>query len=723
MVITDMQRVQKVFANWLKAERGRLFLWLPVCLGAGMALYYALPYEPTRLLYLAPLALAIFLALKHRIPNIIAFILLALLLAANGAAYAKWRTGLMNVRMLDAPLSLRPLQGTVRAIEHIEKGLRITLKDVSIDRTDPATAPHSVRIAYRGKTLPDLTLGERIAVRAALLPPSGPATPGSFDFSRYFFFRHIGAVGYAIPPITTVAPSDAHGFWIFWSQAREKLTRSIQKTLPGVEGGVAAGLITGDDSSIPEDVHQELRAANLLHIIAISGAHMVVIGGIVFVVLRAVLVLIPGFGLRPMVKTLTAFLTLIAISLYLAITGFEISATRSYVMLALVLLAILLRREPQPMRSIALAALLMLAIDPSDIIEPGFHLSYAATLALIAAFENIFDDPLKERTRLANAWRIFWFLFLTTIIAQAATTSIILFHFNNISLYGVLSNLILTPVVTFILMPMVAVYFVLLPFGIEEVALHIMAYGIRAMLWVAHIVSGWPHALTYTRGLTEWGIALAALGICWICLWRTRIRYYGVPLVLIGTASLFTVHPPELFISPRAAQVAVITEKGPVILRGRADSLFSELWANGSGLPSFSEYRTAKPLQQAQCGKGYCDIIKNGKRMHFSFTVSDIKLGCPKADTWISGYHLYPEERAECPKTVSFIDRADFDGKGSLWGWFTKTGLKLEYTRELQGERIWSALARPSQAPRYGSPYASGTPVGTPRTPSASSVR
>jgi len=717
-----MQRLQKKFAEWRKAERPRFFLWLPVWLGAGMAAYYALPFEPSRLLYASPVALLGFLFVKNRLPTLVALLLLALLLALNGAAYAKWRTGEMQVVMLDAPLSMRMVEGNVAALEHIEKGLRITLSDLAIERLAPEKTPTRIRIAYRGKTLPELALGERIRLRTALLPPSGPAMPGGFDFARYFFFRQIGAVGYAIPPITSIDPGEAHGFWLFWSEARDRLTASIQRTLPGTEGAIAAGLITGDDSAIPESVHEELRAANLLHIIAISGAHMVVIGGIVFVVLRALLVLIPGFGLRPLVKTLTAALTLVAISLYLAITGFEISATRSYVMLALVLLAILFHREPKPMRSIALAALLMLALDPSDITEPGFQLSFAATLALIAAFENIFDETLQERGPIATLWRIVWFLLLTTIVAQAATTTIILFHFNNLSLYGIFSNLILTPVVTLLIMPMVACYFVLLPFGLDPIALHILSYGIKAMLWVAHEVSGWPHALTYTRGPTALGMALAMLGLCWVCLWQTRTRRYGVIAILLGTATLFTVTPPDIFVSPRAAQVAMRTEKGHVLLRGRADGLFPTLWANGSGLKTLTELRDAEPLKEAECIKGACDI-RAPMPIHLSFTVPDIKKGCPNANLWISGYYLYPEERASCPSAMRYLDRADFDRNGSYWGWFEGEGIRWQSSRELQGSRPWAVKPIPSPAPRYGSPHANGTRGGTPHTRSASSAR
>lgn len=691
LVITRMWRLQQVFDKWHRQEEARFFFWLPVCLGAGMALYYALHDEPGLWLHAALPLLIGFLFIRKRLPRFIALLVLALLLAAAGASYAKFRTDAMGLTMLKAPLPIRSVSGTVHALQYVDKGVRITLSDVVIKGLEAVDTPGSVRVSFRARHMPDLTLGQRINLRAALLPPSGPAMPNAFDFSRYFFFRHIGAVGYAIPPILIEGETSRSGILEWIDETRDRMTAAIHRTLPGANGAVAAGLITGDDAAIPEQVNEELRAANLLHIIAISGAHMVVIGGIVFVALRCVLVLIPGFGQRPAVKSITAFLTLLAITAYVAITGFELSAVRAYVMLAFVLIAILVRRDTDPLRSIALAALVMLLYDPSDITEPGFQLSFAATLALIAAFDVWFRDSLLEGASLLQKLiRMFGFLCLTTIVAQAATTTIILFHFNNFTPYGMISNLILTPVVTFIIMPMVALYFVFLPFGTEQWALYLLDYGIDAMLYVARSVAAWPHALSYLPAVTEWGIALAVFGLLWLCLWQSRARRYGAIAVIIGTASLFTVQGPHLFLGPRAGQIAMDTHKGYVMLRGRSGSLFAELWANGTGNAHFTEYRLAKPLKEAECTRDSCVINTAGTRIHISHTVADIKKGCPDADIWISGYHFFPEERARCGSAMTFIDRNDFDAKGAHWAMLRDGKLQWHNTRMQQGLRPWS---------------------------------
>lgn len=698
-----MRAFQQVFRRQLKIERAQLFYWLPALLGAGMALYYALPYEPSVGLYFLPLLFFPFFLIKriknthHILVLLLSSLLLMGALIGTGAAYAKWRTMHLDIPMLTKPLTIRPVEGTVDTIEHLEHGLRITLSDISVLYLQPDETPKRARVSLRAKTVPDIEIGQRISLRAALLPPSGPVMDNAFDFGRYFFFRNIGAVGYAIMPITIKSPSKATGFFAFWRNARDHLTGQIHDVLPGVEGAVAAGLITGDDSAIAPKIYDELRAANLIHIIAISGSHMVVIAGIVFICLRALLVFIPAYGLRPEIKPLVAMLTWICISCYLCITGFELSAVRAYVMLSFLLFAIIIRREVYAMRSIALSALLMLIIDPSDIIEPGFQLSFAATFALIAAFDTMVMRHHALDSRFVRTLRLISFMLLTTVIAEAATLPLIIFHFNNFAMYGVISNMVLTPVVTLIIMPMVALYFVLLPLGIETFALHIMAFGIDAMLWIAHTVSGWPYALQYVPSLTPIGIVVAVFGLLWLCIWRTRMRWIGAPMICAGLLTSLQFRAPDIFISAGAQQVAYRSEKGYVMLHGRPNGLFAKLWANGVGQAAFSTLRQAQPLDNISCTRSGCSLTHDNTSLHFSYTVPDIKLGCPKTDYWISGYYLYPEERKACAAFTKFIDRADFNTKGSAWGWFEKEGLSLHFTRDEQGYRPWSISWRAKQ--------------------------
>ena len=127
-----------------------------------------------------------------------------------------------------------------------------------------------------------------------------------------------------------------------------------------------------------------------------------------------------------------------------------------------------------------------------------------------------------------------------------------------------------------------------------------------------------------------------------------------------------------------------------MLLRGKSSGLFAEMWANGTGHELFEEYRKRAPLSEAHCTRDGCDITVRDTHIHVSHKIDDIKRGCPEADTWISGYYIFAEERTACSHGMQFIDRKDFDKNGSYWGWFTQRGVRWNSTNDEQGQRPWS---------------------------------
>ncbi|MFN7401117.1 MAG: ComEC/Rec2 family competence protein, partial [Alphaproteobacteria bacterium] len=261
---------------WREGTAGLLLM--PIAFIAGIALYFALPVEP----HLLPLALAVAMLAAwwwrwRRRAHPATRTALAAFFVALGVFWACLYTAQIRHPMLERAMTPRPVTGIIENIEITAKGHRITLAAVTIAGLAPEQTPHRVRLALRGK-IPDLQMGDSVRLNAGLLPPMGPALPHSFDFARYFFFRDIGAVGYGLNPITiTDKAREGEGWSAMWARWRHHLTENIMATLPLPHGAVAAGLITGEDAAIPEATFDQLRAANLVHIIAISGTHMVMI--------------------------------------------------------------------------------------------------------------------------------------------------------------------------------------------------------------------------------------------------------------------------------------------------------------------------------------------------------------------------------------------------------------------------------------------------------------
>ncbi len=658
------------------AQTGRGFLWLVALFALGVAIYYALPVEP---IWWQLLILSVFLGMltfwpggRHRLRWSL------ILLPVLGATWACAYTALHQPTMLRSELTPRPVTGIVRDIERVEKGLRFTLDEVTIRGVEHP--PERVRLSVRLKpdsTLPLPKIGDRIDLLAGLLPPMGSALPGGFDFARYFYFRDIGAVGYGLPPWKVIEPAKQSGF----AQWRLNLTERIITTLGPERGPIAAGLITGEDRAIQDDDFQALRASNLYHIIAISGGHMVVIAGVIFVGLRLLFLPLP-FGQRPQAKSIAAAITLAMVTIYLFVTGLPISAVRAYVMIALVLIAVILRRDANAMRSLFLAALIMLLFDPSDLLEPGFQLSFMATLGIVA-FVEVFWFSGHEISRVRRGFQLLLGMVLISLVAETAVSLLVARSFNNFALYGVLANAVATPLVSFLLMPAVALFFLLLPFGLEGAALWILDHGIMALMAIAREVSSWPKAQMFVASPPDWGLALGILGLMFLCLVRGRIRWVGLAGLAVGWLSVFSVTTPDLLVGTNIQQIAVRTDNGYALLRGRPDSLVPELWANGLG------YKTLPVLKpnatdQWRCDRLGCLARVNGQYVSFPHSADAAVQDCGHVKVMLTTLH-----GVECDGWILGPRTLARSGVQAFW-WEKDGYVRHENSAQWQGKRPWS---------------------------------
>ncbi len=160
-----------------------------------------------------------------------------------------------------------------------------------------------------------------------------------------------------------------------------------EQRLPASSGGIAGALITGERGGIDADDEAALRDAGLAHVLAIAGLHMALMGMGLFWLVRALLAAIPALALRFPIKKWAAGAALFGAAFYLLISGAPASATRAFVMIAMMLMAVLLDRPAVSMRSLALAAAIILLARPESITEPGFQMSFAAVAGLIAVAE------------------------------------------------------------------------------------------------------------------------------------------------------------------------------------------------------------------------------------------------------------------------------------------------------------------------------------------------
>ncbi len=447
----------------LDAERGRWMLWLPVALGLGIAVYFELPSEPALWVGPALAAVATALAVLSPAGSLARALAIGAVATSTGLGLVAWRTASLAAPTLSRPLFSLNVEGRVSDIQRLPDGVRVVLEGVRLRGNGvppPEMMPAKVRVTLN-RGAPPLTIGDRLLVLANLSPPAGPASPGAFDFQRVAWYQQLGAVGYALAPATVIERGKPDGFVRTLDALRTDLAARILKVLPGPAGGVVASLLVGEQTAVDKDVAQAMRDSGLAHILSISGLHIVFVVGLVMGIVRYGIALAPALALRIDTKKVAAVLALMAALFYTALAGAPVPAQRACAMAAFALLAILLDRTALSLRLVAWSAVIVLLIAPESLTGASFQMSFAAVVALIAGWESAapLRRRLHERAELSHhrwAWRIGAAIaasLLTTLIASVATGAFAAYHFNRLSLLGVVANLLGVPLTGFWIMP------------------------------------------------------------------------------------------------------------------------------------------------------------------------------------------------------------------------------------------------------------------------------
>lgn len=708
MVATMVACISAVLAD----ERDRLVLWLPVFLGLGIAVYFALGAEPP--LWIGAAAVGLIglavLSLKRRFAEGMGAAGLALACMAAlalGFAAAQMRAISVAAPVLENRIGPVTVTGRVVRIEAFaaNEGARVTLERPRITRIGPERTPEKIRVRLRGE-IGDVAPGDWLTVRAILMPPPPPAAPGAFDFQRHAFFLEIGGVGFALGQADIVARDPGNGlaamaFGI--ERLRQDMTERVRGAIDGAAGAVAAALMTGDRAGIPAEVNDWMRDSGLAHLLSISGLHFGLVAGILFFSVRSLLVLIPGIALRYPIKKWAAAIALLGAGAYTVIAGASVPTVRSFLMLALVLVAVFADRRAISMRLVAWAAAAILLFQPENLLGASFQMSFAAVIALIAAYEWM--RIRRERRQAFSGQRPWWVrvaalpllsVAATTLIATAATAPFALYHFNRFAAYALAANMIAVPLTALWVMPWAVLAFALIPFGLESLALAPMGWGVAGIITVARETASWPGAVAVVPAMPTWGLAVAAAGGLWLCLWHGRWRVWGLTAIALGLASMVLQRVPDVLVSADGQLLAVRTETGRLALSSpKGTRLSRETWLRRAGLEEgevddWPLARSAGGHRQFRCDALGCLYRAEGRTVALVRDRAALAEDCWAADVVVATIRA---PRA-CRESARLIELRDLARNGAHALWLSREGVRIESVNQERGRRPWVPAQR-----------------------------
>ena len=666
-------------------------------MGAGVLLYFALREEPSAWAA-APASVLVVLAWW----------------VARRAPHAGWALGLVAAGWLgfgaavlhaaaapalaDPPRRAVMLSGVVQDVDLLPEGRRVTLAGVRFAAGEPEQ-PRTFRVRLRANDPARPQPGDRLTVRALVRGPMAPAYPGAWDFQRAAYFAGQGGAGFAIGP-AEVMPGAGGAPPL--AGLRATIETKVTAAVPGAAGAVAAALLTGGQSAIPRDDLAAMRDAGLAHLLSVSGLHIAIVMGVTFWLVRLLIACWRWLALRVDGKACAGVAALAAGGFYMLLTGSGVPMQRSFATAALVTLALLAGRQAISLRSLALVAALVIAIAPAQLLGPSFQMSFAAVLALISGWEAL-AGPMARLRGEGQWWRRALVaaaaLVGTSVLAGLATAPFGLAHFGRLQWYGVAANALAVPLTSVLVMPAGMMAVALMPLGLEGPALAVMGWGCEAILAVAREVASWPGAASGARPIPSWGLAVLGFGMVWLCLWRMRWRWLGVPVMLLGLASPALDRPADILVSGDARLIGIAADGALWVQRqSGASSLTRAFWLRAHGL---AEPRPLPADGEAAGGAIRCVPAACTLRPVAGGPVALLLRGTPSPDACGQAAVIVAAEpfRGRCASSA-IVDRFAVWRDGPHAVWLGKGGAVVVSDRAWRGARPW---VPPPPTPRWRS--------------------
>ena len=525
--------------DWFDNQYQNLFLYVPFLLAGGAALYFTLPYEPK--LMCAPIILlllgtAIFI---RRTPNL----LRALLIFIFGFCYALVFTDWIDTPKLRHNKHNIDIVGVVENIDFTDDKTRIYL---SVNGNDIG-AEHkqaTVRVSVDNSvTLPHI--GDTVRANMGLFKPAGAYAPETFDYARWAYFNNLTATGYAseLTVIENNLKTDIN---------------TLRNTIhTRANSFLVDSLVLGYKNAVPHNDAPIWTAAGVGHVWSISGFHMTLVGGWVFLIFYFLFRATPYITRRIPARIPAMGCAWVVLLGYLFLSGIDVATIRAFLMTTLVFLAFACGRSAISMRNIALAFCIIFFINPHYVMQAGFQLSFAAVFGLVWIYADI-----KPKMPSNKLMKIIYACIITSVVATIFTAPFVAIHFGAIPIYGLIGNLILMPIFSFLIMPLVLIGAV---FGLTSVIS--MAHGLYDLsLGLAGNIANLPWATINVPHISNAATVCFVIGFVALVLVRPikiKINYilFGM-FCIIGVGIVCTTPRPIFYATDDNELVAFVGDDG-----------------------------------------------------------------------------------------------------------------------------------------------------------------
>jgi competence protein ComEC len=409
------------------------------------------------------------------------------------------------------------------------------------------------------KLLRDFDWGDPVRFVCRLRLIEGYHNPGGYDFQKKMAQKGIRVSGFVDDPELLVLSGTNQRSWPWQGQSilRKKVSDLIDAKFPSPFNGLAQALVTGDQTKIPKEIQEAFSQAGVSHLLAFSGLNLTLVGGLSYYFFRFLFSLSETILLSVNVRKWALFSTFFPVLGYALLAGMSPSAARALFMVWMGITALLLNKYSDLLNSLALAALILLLLSPDSLFLPSFQLSFLAVWAIGYLLPRILkpasDQAGNKPSLIRRGVFYLWSTFCVSLVCQLATGPVVAWWFHQVSLIGLISNLILVPLTGVLATPigLLALLFAPISSPLSSLLFWIMHLMLQWTLWLTRFFADLPLAfLVVPRpGYEEMGFFY--LTIVLLFNWRKIPRpAWLISLSMLGTVLFFFSPQIMVFFSP-----------------------------------------------------------------------------------------------------------------------------------------------------------------------------
>lgn len=275
--------------------------------------------------------------------------------------------------------------------------------------------------------LPDLLPGMTVEIKGKMEAIEGPGNPGEFDFRRYY--RSKGTACRMFGEQIKIIDGEYIPYQTFLMKFRAGCGKILDRVCPAQDSAVFKAVLLGDTSGMEPEVRSMYQRHGISHLLAVSGQHLAIIGGGIYLIMRRL-----GLG-----YSRAGILGAVMVISYGIMTGSSGSAIRAVIMIMCLWLAASRGRSYDTLSALGLAAVILLWKAPYLLYASGFQLSFGAVFAI-----GGLGGWLKSGFKTDKGWKN---TILMSLCVQIVITPVVLYHYYQHPLYGIFMNLLVIPLI------------------------------------------------------------------------------------------------------------------------------------------------------------------------------------------------------------------------------------------------------------------------------------